>query len=288
MNHIKTQVLLSSKTTFLALITLSVIVSSCKHQKKIVFGNTKCILEPKTAKFLTRHLKENEFKFERLNAKINAEAIIDSSENSFSVTLRMRKDSIIWMSISKLGIEGARLMITKDSVKFMNRLKSQYFKGDFSYLSKLFNTDLDYEMLQSLLVGNSVEFYDEDEKIKSGVDNCLYTLGTIRKYKLRKVIEKGKELKESAQSIYMNPENFKIFRILFYEFNPDRSFDASFSNFKQIDTTSTPFPQNIECTIKAQKTMFIKLTYSKIALNEEQSFGFKIPDNYEAIKIKEK
>ena len=121
MHHINTLFMLRSTTTFILLLAIFLLASSCKQQKKIVFGNTKCILEPKTSKFLTRHLKENEFNFEHLNAKINAEAIIDSSENSFSVTLRMRKDSIIWMSISKLGIEGARLMITKDSVKFMNR-----------------------------------------------------------------------------------------------------------------------------------------------------------------------
>ena len=51
------------------------------------------------------------------------------------------------------------------------------------------------------------------------MDNCEYLLGTIRKNKLRKVMEKGKELKEPAQSIYMIPETFKIARILFYEFS---------------------------------------------------------------------
>jgi len=261
--------------------------SACKTNKKITFNNGKCLLEPRTAKSLTKHLKESEFRFERLNAKLSVEATVDSSSNSFTVTLRMKKDSIIWMSISKLGIEGARVLITKDTVKFMNRLKSQFFVGDFSYISKLLNADLDFEILQSLLVGNSVEFYDEDEKLKPGVDGCKYYLGTVRKRKMKKIIEKGKEYKDAAQTIYLAPDKFKIVRIVFFEFNPDRNIDVRYDNFVAIDSTQL-FPQKITCNIKAQKSVIIDINYTKTAFNEEQSFPFKIPESYEQIVVKEK
>jgi hypothetical protein len=277
---------IQSMMVWIGIVLFSLLITSCKNQQPITLNNGKCLIDPKSAKVLTKQLKESEFKFDRLNAKISAEALIDSSSNSFSITLRLKKDSVLWMSISKIGIEGARVLITKDSVKFLNRIKNQFFVGDYAFISKLLNTDLDFEMLQSLLVGNSVEFYDEDEKIKSGVDNCQYTLGTIRKHKLRKVMEKGKELKEPAQSIYMQPENFKIARILFYEFNPDRSFDAQFSDFTKIDSTQQ-FPQKIKYTIVAKKNVLIDINYTKIVLNEEQSFPFKIPDNYEQVVYKE-
>ncbi|MCE3279356.1 MAG: Deoxyuridine 5-triphosphate nucleotidohydrolase [Bacteroidetes bacterium] len=261
--------------------------SSCKNQKKITLNNGKCILDFKNAKTLKANLQANELKFNWLSAKLSAEAVIDSTDNSFTISLRMKKDSVIWMSISKLGIEGARVFITKDSVKFITKVPGQsnkYFKGDYAYISKLLNTELDFEMLQSLLVGNSVSFYDEDEKIKPGVDNCQYTLGTIRKFKRRKM-ERGKELREPAQSIFLTSENFKISRILFYEFNPDRSFDAHFGAYEKADETQL-FPMKMNYTIKAQKNVNIDLTYTKVTLNEEQSFPFKIPDNYEQIIYK--
>ncbi|MGZ4035459.1 MAG: DUF4292 domain-containing protein [Bacteroidia bacterium] len=261
---------------------------SCKNQQKITLNNGKCILDFKNARTLTANLKANEFKFTWLKAKFSVDEAIDSTSNSFTVSLRMKKDSIIWMSVSKLGIEGVRVYITKDSVKFFTSfMENKFFKGDFAYISKMLNTELDFEMLQSLLVGNSVEFYDEDEKIKPGVDNCQYTLGTIRKFRLRRVMEKGKELKEPAQSIYMVPETFKIARILFYEFNPERSFDARFENFEKKDSTQL-FPMKMNYTIKAQKSVKIAIEYSKVTLNEEQTFPFKIPDNYEQIVFKEK
>ena len=262
-------------------------LSSCKNHKKITLNNGKCILDFKNSRTLSTNLKANELKFTWLKAKLGADALIDSSSNSFTINLRIKKDSVIWMSISKLGIEGARVLITKDSVKFTNTLKNQYFKGDYAYISKLLNTELDFEMLQSLLVGNSVAFYDEDEKIKPGIDDCSYTLGTVRKFKMRRV-ERGKELKEPAQSIYLVPENFKIARILFYEFNPDRSFDAHFGDFIKIESDGQLFPQRMNYTIKAQKNVTIDLNYTKVTLNEEQSFPFKIPDNYEQIIYKNK
>lgn len=276
---------------FLLPLILSSVFSSCKTRQKITLNNGKCILDFKSAKTLTSNLKSKEFKFNRLNAKLTVEAVVDSSENSFSVTLRMKKDSIIWMSMSKLGIEGARVLITKDSVKFIKRAlgsdNGKYFIGDYAYISKMLNSELDFELLQSLLVGNSVEFYDEDEKIKSGIDNCQYTLGTIRKFKLRKVMEKGKELKEPAQSIYLIPLSFKIARVVFYEFNPDRSFDAHYGAYELIDSTQL-FPMKMNYVIKAQKNVTVDINYTKIVLNEEQSFPFKVPDNYEQIVSKEK
>jgi hypothetical protein len=278
-----------SKCLLRCLFTVSVfalLCASCKNQKKITLNNGKCILDFKNARTLTTNLKAKEFKFDKLNAKLSVDALIDSTNNSFTVSLRMKKDSVIWMSISKLGIEGARVIITKDTVKFLNRLKGQYFKGDYAYISKLLNTELDFEMLQSLLIGNSVEFYNEDDKIKPGVDNCQYTLGTIRKYKLRKVV-RGKTLKESAQSIYLVSETFKVARIRFYEFNPDRSFDASFGDFQKMDDSQL-FPMQLNYIIKAKKNVNIDLKYSKVLLNEEQSFPFKIPDNYEQIVYKDK
>lgn len=266
-----------------------IIFSSCKNQQKLLtLNNGKCLLDYKNAKTLTAKLKASEFHFNRLNAKLNVESTIDSTSNSFTVNLRMKKDSVIWMSISKFGIEGARVLITKDSVKLIISFgDKKYFKGDFSYISKLLNTDLDFEIVQSLLVGNSVEFYDEDSKLKPGTNNCQYTLGTIRKRKLKKVMEKGKELKESAQSIYMIPGTFKISRILFYEFNPDRNLDVRYDEYTKIDSVQL-FPLKMNLNFKGQKVINIDITYTKTLLDMDQSFPFKIPEDYEQIVYKEK
>jgi len=271
----------------LYLLVLNFILTSCKHQQKIAGNKTKCDVDFKSAKWLTEKLKSNEFRFNTFDAKLNVEATIDSSSNSFTASLRIKKDSIIWLSISKLGIEAARILITKDSVRFIDRINTQYFKGDFAYITRLMNFQVDYEILQALLVGNSVSFYDDDERLKGGISDCQYLLGTIRKRKLRKVIEKGKELKDPSQNIYLSPDNFKILRILFYDFDLNRSFEADYSQFAPIDSTQL-FPTKMNFNIKAQKNIKIDIQYLRQKMNDNVTFSFKIPDNYEEIKYKEK
>lgn len=271
----------------LYLLVVNFILTSCKHQQKIAGNKTKCDVDFKSAKWLTEKLKLNEFRFNTFDAKLNVEATIDSSSNSFTASLRIKKDSIIWLSISKLGIEAARILITKDSVRFMDRINTQYFKGDFAYITRLMNFQVDYEILQALLVGNSVSFYDDDERLKGGISDCQYLLGTIRKRKLRKVIEKGKELKDPSQNIYLSPDNFKILRILFYDFDLNRSFEADYSQFAPIDSTQL-FPTKMNFNIKAQKNIKIDIQYLRQKMNDNVTFSFKIPDNYEEIKYKEK
>lgn len=273
--------------TLLGLAFFLLSITSCKQQQKIKETSTKCNLIFKSSKVLTSKLTSQEFRFDRFSGKLNAETKIDSSYSSFTVSLRIKKDSVIWMSLSKLGIEGARVLVTTDSVSFMNRLEKIYFKGDFSYLSRLLNVQLDFELLQSLLVGNSVSYYKEEEKIKAGVSKCMYMLGTIRKSKLRKVVKKGKELKEPAQIIYLEPETFKISQIQFHEFNPDRSFGAEFKNFTNVDSVQF-FPLNIDYNIKADKEIDIAVNYTKIRLNEKQGFPFRIPQTYEKMTYNEK
>ena len=68
-------------------------------------------------------------------------------------------------------------MITPDSVKVMNRLKSNYFADDICRINDLINADFDFEMLQNLLVGNSLEYYDDD-RLKTSIDGNRYLLSS--------------------------------------------------------------------------------------------------------------
>lgn len=158
------------------LIVLIALMSACKTTQKIAPAIVKENTDYKSTRTLIANLKKNEFKFSFLSAKFTTEAFIDSNTISFNVNLRMQKDSAIWMTINLplIGIEVARVMITKDSVKFVNRANSSYFVGDYNYINKLLRSELDFLMIQALLVGNSIDFYEEDDKLRSGIDNHKY------------------------------------------------------------------------------------------------------------------
>ncbi|MBI4931630.1 MAG: DUF4292 domain-containing protein [Bacteroidetes bacterium] len=264
---------------------------ACKAKKNLPpHEATKCKLDYKSAKTLTSLLKQNQVEYSTFSGKIKASVIIDDKGTDFTIALRMKKDSVIWASISPaLGIEVIRFSATKDSIKFIDRIHNKYFVGDYDTLTKMLKTEIDLEILQSLLVGNSVEFYMEDEKLRAGIDSCKYLLGTIRKRKLRKVIEKGKELKEPAQNIWLLDSTFKIVRILFREFESRREFDAYFDNFQNVDlpdgqTKNIFTPRNLTYYIKSDKIITVALEYTKASANKEQTFPFTIPEGYDRIK----
>ena len=265
-------------------------IFACKTKKNLTPKPEKCRLDYKSAKTLTAHLKESQTNYSTFSGKIKTNVVIDDKATEFTVSLRMKKDSVIWASISPaLGIEVIRFSATKDSIKFFDRIHNKYFIGGYDTLSKMLNTEIDLEILQSLLIGNSVEFYEEDEKLRPGIDSCRYILGTIRKRKLRKMMEKGKELKEPAQNIWMMDSAFKITRILFREFGSGREFDAHFNDFRNVDlpegsTKQISVPFVLTYYIKADKIITINLEYTKASVNKPQNFPFTIPEGYERIK----
>lgn len=275
---------------FLLFTSYFFLLSSCKAKKHLSTQTLHCKLEHKSAKTLTALLKKNQANYITFNGKIKANVSIDDKETEFSIALRMKKDSVIWASVSSFGIEGIRFVATKDTLKFIDRLNSKYFIGGYDTLTKMLNTEIDLEILQSLLVGNSVEFHEEDEKLRGGVDSCKYILGTIRKRKLRKII-KGKELKEPAQNIWMLDNTFKISRILFREFDSRREFDAHFSDFQPAElpegeSKQVIIPNNLVFYIKTRNIIRVDFEYTKVSVDKPQTFPFSIPESYERIELR--
>ena len=88
------------------------------------------------------------------NAKGKAQINLKGSKQGANLALRMRRDSIIWVSAGLAGIEGVRAVLTRDSVRVMNRLDKTYFSGGYDYLSKLLNVPVSFAQMQALLLGD--------------------------------------------------------------------------------------------------------------------------------------
>lgn len=251
----------------------------CNPQKKII----KEPIKDKKADFLFEQLKKNEFKFEWLSLKFSAKVTVQKSENSFNGNLRIRKDSVIWISITPaLGIEAARAMITPDSVKFLNRLETTYFAGEFSYLNEMLKTDLDFDMLQSLLIGNDFSFY-ENNVFKSSVDGMLYKLSTVGRAKLKKYIKTSEDtLTLLTQDIWLDPETYKISKVQLKELKQNQKLEAEYSGFAKIDSLLFPYNLNYQAMSDKEK-IEISVEISKANATGPLDFPFNISSKYQRI-----
>ncbi len=126
----------------LIIITAALLVSSCRSTRKIqsAIATKKDSVEvvqptanPKedSIRFIKetyRQLMANTIDFETFSAKINTDYEGgDGKKYDVNVFVRMKKDSIIWVSVNgALGIEGMRVLIDKDSVRTLNKLDKEY------------------------------------------------------------------------------------------------------------------------------------------------------------------
>ncbi len=273
--------------------------TGCKHRKKLsqqkeVIGAQsidslgKCRLDFKNSKALTKYIAENELKYTWLFLKSNVNTLFEGEDKSFDAKVRLKKDSLMLITIELLSIDFAKVLISTDSIKMVDYHHKKYFKGDFNYINNLLNADLDFNVIQSVIIGNSADFVSDEEKLKPVTDrqNCVYKLSTERKRKLKK-IEKGEaELKKALQILTLNPDNFKIIENEFIDPINNRSFNASYSNFKNKDSVYAPYNVNID--IKAERNMNIKIEYVRMEIDKPQKFQFNIPSRYEAIEIQKK
>ena len=92
--------------------------------------------------------------FTFLNAKGKAQINLKGNKQGANLALRMRRDSIIWVSASLAGIEGVRAVLTRDSVRVLNRIEHTYFTGGYDYLSKLLNVPVSFAQMQALVLGD--------------------------------------------------------------------------------------------------------------------------------------
>jgi hypothetical protein len=271
----------ASRLYLLIVFLLSVFVVSCKTERKV-------IMEPireQGPDYLFQQLKKNELQYNTLSVKFSAEAEVDNKNQSFSGNLYIIRDSLIWVSIQKFGLEAARLLLTNDTAKMMNRLNNTYFIGDFDYVNELFNTDFDFDMIQALVTGNDFRYY-ESTQFRATVENKNYKLSTVNRIKLKKFVKHENEAqKVLIQDIWLDPKTFKIEHILLKEVkNQNRKFESFYSDFADLE--GQLFPNTIMCEITEEKKISVNISFDKITLNKNETASFRIPQSYQRVEMK--
>jgi hypothetical protein len=145
---------------------LTLLFTSCKKQK--ITSTEKPPLPSCT-------IEEIDFKYLTSKAKLNYK---DNYNNDLKTNahLRMRKDSIIWISINAAaGFEAARCLIKPDSIHILDRMKNEYIVMDYKSLSEKFGIELNYGIIQNMLLGNPIFPKSEnDEVIQSDTNYCVF------------------------------------------------------------------------------------------------------------------
>ena len=251
----------------LIVIVLGVLFVGCKSAKSITNSG---VLDSKiTSKELIRAHNKQDFKFKTLQSKVKVEYTQGTKSQSHTINLRMEKDKTIWISAT-FGV--VRAKITPKRVSFYNKLDNTYFDGDFSLISELLGTELNFENVQSLLLGHSLfdlnkrdfdaEIYDTSYVLKPQDQNTLFEIFYL-----------------------LNPSHFLMDSQQLSQPLDRRMLQIDYNDYQEVEKHI--LPQNIKViAVEDTEETIINMEFKSVSLNSDLRFPFRIPSGFEEIEVK--
>lgn len=244
---------------------LLIILSSCKTTQVLAEGEVRSDLSAKN--IINNHYKSS-LEYKTIRGRLKIEFDDGEKSQAFTLSLRMEKDKTIWLS-APLSI--VKVLITPERVTFYNKLDNTFFDGDFSYLSKLIGTDLDFDKVQNLLLGQSIFDLKDDTYFASISDNN-YQL------KPKKDIDLFKKL------FLIEPSNFKMALQQLSQPNNGRLLNINYKTYQNIEHKTFPDELVIEAEELGKKTL-IAIAYKNIEFDQKVTFPYSIPNGYKEIVL---
>ena len=127
--------------------------------------------------------------WQTLGLRLDAEASGMGNSGSFTMNVRMAKDSVIWMSIT-YGVEAARVLLTPDSVMVMNKLPGNryVYLGNYDALERAVQAPVSFELVQSLLLGQPLLMDPDNEAYVSKIQQGHHVLMTRYDRNVRRLV----------------------------------------------------------------------------------------------------
>lgn len=273
-------------------------LSSCRSVKDLPVATARPISTSK----LLKKVEQNAFDYKYFAIKrISCQFSNSQSKANFNVNLKALKDEKILVTISKLKIPVGRVLLTPDSVKYVNFIDRNYFIDDYSYLSNFLNIDLDFATIQSILSNNAFSYRnDAREKdfrtFDSSVENGMHLLQSEKTRKIVKLEEKDKtgkiqrrmkRLDDDAlilQKMYFDPSNFALAQLSITDKSNQRTMDMNFTNFVEVEKKDYPGLINMNFN-SPESDVKLRVRLSGFSTDKINSFSIKIPEKYEQISV---
>ena len=276
-------------------------LSSCRTAR--VIPRTTTVARPITTGKLIRNIENNAFDYKHLSIKkISCQFDNGKTKTSFKASIRAEKDKRIMVMISKLNIPVARIWLTPDSAKFINYLEDTYVLDDYSYLGSMLGIDLDFATINAIVSNNVFSLRDEKHDKENydymtKIDSGLYVLESVKKLKINKAAQRanarktGKNLRNSTadapvlQTLYIDPETYKIRKIRMDDSANSRKLSIDFSDFVPVDKQTYPGDIFLHL-VSPDSEVQLRVKLSGFSTTDEKEVRFKVPENFTRINTK--
>ena len=246
--------------------------TSCKGTKG---AGTSTKLKKKSVTFLMNQMADNRKDAEWLSGKVQVNYSDDNQRIKVLSYIRMRKDSVIWMNVKKLGIEAARIQITPDSIFLINRLQRQYLAKPIAEgvnalkLPKTIAENLNFKSLQDMLLGNPVIL--PVIKMEVAIEDGKYHLA-------------GEY--DSVQSEYwLNNKPYNLAGVNYVDIYQKKMLKLNYDDYRTTETLGDfSYDRNFFLDTEETGEVNVKLEILELEIDSPTKILFSIPPSYIEMK----
>jgi hypothetical protein len=244
---------------FFLIATCVIVMSACSKKTT----PTKTAVTPKV------NLAIDEMDFEYLQGKARMILRDANKEREVKANIRIRKDSVIWMTFSVIGVQGGKALINKDSITIVSNVDKEYYVFEYEELSKRYNFEINYDVIQSAMLGNLIMDRSDSDDVTQ--ESSLFVL------------------KQQSGTVdvlnFINAASMKIEKVELKESNSNNSLTLNYSNFQPIANKLFPYNGTINLFYKTPAGLLnttVIFEYNKAELGDKElKFPFNIPKRYD-------
>ncbi|HJW28067.1 MAG TPA: DUF4292 domain-containing protein, partial [Saprospiraceae bacterium] len=185
----------------------------------------------------------------------------DGERYTVRFNVRIRKDSIIWMQVSKFGFEVGRMLVRPDSAFFINRFEHTYSAYSTAEFLKEYNVPADFDLFSRVFTAGA---YIPSRTVEVDREED----GSI-------ILHGGQGIK--AQYWF---DSSKLYRSMITD-STAHEWTAGFTSYRSTNSGQYfPFTRTNSLVLDGQSNVF-DLEYNQVTLDVPQTFPFSIPSHYE-------
>lgn len=190
------------------------------------------------------------------------------NQQDFQANIRMLKDSLVWMSLTGgPGVEGARVLMNRDSFRLINKMTGEYAVRDFGFMGSWLMFPISFDMLQQLIAGQKISI--GEKAVKAVLQDSTYVV----------YCESDKML----EKIWVNTGNYTPAKLLLKDKLLRQDMTVNFDAYK--DLNGKPFSYRREISVNRDGVQLkLDIDITKVRVNDDLSYPFEVSEKYKRVE----
>lgn len=267
-------------------------LASCRTVRKMPVASVKPISTEK----LLRRVEQNVLDYKDLSIRrIQCNFSSSQTNSSFQMNLKAKHNDKILISISKMNIPVGRVLLTPDSVTYVNYIERNYFVDDYSVFCDILNLSVNFDIIQSVVENNIFYFQYNSKSLarnsyESYVEEGRYVLQSdfnenfVRKEKRYNNIFCYNNLSNYSENIVsqkylFNAFNFALEKFIIWHKETGWQLESVFDNFTKVDKQDYPGSIDLKM-ITPEDIIELKIRLSGFSTEKMDDLELRIPAKY--------